>query len=69
MKIYNIWREGYSTTGDYSPAMLLGSAAGESFQAACNSFFEKDPYYNSEKLSLWGCKLYDNGTEARKTFG
>lgn len=51
-------------------------AIGRTFQEACDNFFKvnlygrslnSDCYYNSEKLTYWGCKLHDNEKDARNT--
>ena len=42
MKEYEIWMEGYSATGEHSPAHLIGKAIGETFEAACKNFEEPE---------------------------
>jgi hypothetical protein len=70
---FQIWSEGYSATGQSSGAINFGSESGKTFQEACDKFFAKDPrhrgYYNSESLTYWACKLYDNESDARRSFG
>lgn len=67
--IYNVWMEGYQITGNSSDAQLLGSTDAESFQEACDLLLVDENLYDSERLVVWGCRLYDNEIEARKSFG
>lgn len=66
---YDIWVEGYLTTGmDGIPARAQKAASGvhaESFKAACDKHFKGDKYYDSEKCRYWGCRLFDNKEDAR----
>ena len=70
---YEIWSEGYSCTGNSSGAIYLGTFEAESFKAACDllakSDKEFDRLYNPERMTFWGCRLFDNETDARKSFG
>lgn len=73
MKIYDIWSEGYSVTGNCSPANFFGSIQANSFQEACDKLFLSDDdhkrYYDPHELNYGGCKLFDNETDARHSFG
>lgn len=74
MKSYDIWSEGYSITGSYGSAQYICTIAGESFKEACDNaykhgIFENYGEYDSEHLSLWGCRLFDNEADARRSFG
>lgn len=73
MKTWEIWAEGYITNGDRSRAMLLTTVEAETFQEACDKHFAiMDPtnyYYDSKELRYWACRLFDNGTDARRSFG
>ena len=70
MKSYNIWSEGYRATGESSAAIRMGCGTGDTFKEACDKYFGKhDNYYDSKNLTYWGCRLFDNETEARTTFG
>jgi len=66
---YEIWSEGYATSGESDGAMLHGNGTGKTFRDACIGFFKGDEYFYLESMSYWGCKLYDNEQEARKEFG
>jgi hypothetical protein len=66
---YEIWSEGFATKSGKNKAHLMGKSFGGSFQEACDMFFKGSPLYNSAELTHWGCKLYDNETQARQKFG
>ena len=71
MKEYNVYIEGYSATGERGVAKLFGTAVAESFKDACGIVAE-DPeleYYDPERLTYWGCRLFDNLKDAQKGFG
>ena len=73
IKQYQIWTEGYAATGESSGAIYHGLSKGKTFKQAVENFIEENNWdkklYNSEKLTYWGCKFYDNESDARKTFG
>ena len=73
MRKFNIWEEGYACTGESGTAQFLGSVYAETFKEACDKFVAKHPeyreYYDPEKLAIWGCRLFDNESDARKCFG
>lgn len=75
---YDVWIEGHSCTGSSNTATFLGTYSGENFEEAalyaCTAFFNPyEPafyYVDSEGTSsYWGCRLFDNEVEARKSFG
>lgn len=66
---YNIWMEGFRMTGAKSQARFVGTFEAESFAEACQKAFGKDPYYNPKRNTYYGCCLYDNESDARKSFG
>jgi hypothetical protein len=72
-KEFYIWAEGYRATGQSSGAICLGTAKGVTFQDACKRKASEDArfnsYFNEEHLSYWGCRLFDNESDARRTFG
>ena len=68
-KTYDVWQEGYSADGNSAPASFRGSATADSFQAACDKVCKNDSYYNSKTRSVWGCRLFDNEGDARRSFG
>lgn len=69
---FAIWAEGYAVTGNQSGAMCFGNAEGDTFEHACKALFaeraDRD-YYDPHRNTYWGCKLFDNETDARKSFG
>lgn len=78
---YQIWSEGFLITGMEgvpAKAKLCGTGKGETFQEACDIFFnnrnhknyaENKKYYNSKYLTYWGCRLFEKESDARKSFG
>lgn len=73
-KEFEIWMEGYSCTGDRAGAKLLGVYSGETFKEAAIKFGDTewgddDMYWDSNRVSYWGCELYATEEEARKSFG
>ena len=73
LKQYDIWSEGFRTNGETSSAFFIGTSFGANFKEACNNFAIKNAnfkkYYSSNDLTYWGCKLFDNETDARVNFG
>ncbi len=78
MKKFEIWEEGYLATGmggTPSRAHKIGEVSAETFQQACNTLCSpawwqsKHGNYNPDRLTVWGCRLFDNETDARKSFG
>lgn len=57
--------------GMNSPAKaeFVAEVEADSFQEACDKYFEGNLLYNSQYLSLWGCGLYETEEEARRLFG
>lgn len=76
-KTYEIWMEGYAATGESGTARYVDSIKAESFKDACVKFSKTkegieeqwDEYFDSQDLSYWGCRLFDNEMDARKAFG
>lgn len=72
---YQIWSEGYAATGEYSNAQYHGTSEGDTFKEAVDNLLktwdqkEVGIYYNPDKLTYWGCRFFDNETDARKSFG
>lgn len=70
---YNVWLEGYQTTGNSSPAKHLGMFEGKTFREACKNAITELNYvkdsYNERENSYWGCRFFDNEMEAKKVFG
>jgi len=71
-KKYEIWSEGYRVTGGSSGARLHGTEIATSFKEACVKHMDNDEdrkYFDEDRVIYWGCRLYDNESDARKTFG
>jgi hypothetical protein len=69
---FEIWCEGFRATGESGTAQVLGTARGETFEEACVTFFREEPtrhLFDRRALTYWGCKLFDNETDARRRFG
>ena len=75
MKTWQVWSEGYMATGESSTATLHGTFDGETFKDAVIAFRDSltDEYskkcINIDKLTFWGCRFFDNESDARKSFG
>lgn len=71
--VYNIWSEGFSATGEAGVATFHGRSSGMGFLDACvvfansNPAFKKD--FDPELMTYWGCKLFNNEADARRSFG
>jgi len=75
MSNFNIWMQGYAATGSYAGAKLVAeNVEAGCFSDACIKFSKTDEAkllgnFDIEKLSFWGCRLFDNSTDALKAFG
>lgn len=73
IKEYEVWSEGYRATGEHGTATFHGIYKAESFKEAVKQFQDtkctNPEYINLDKLTYWGCKFFDNETDARKSFG
>jgi len=71
MKTWEIWSEGYSATGQSSGATLLGSFKTETFDEAVGKLeITPQPEQQPDKTwTFWGCRLFDNERDARRSFG
>jgi hypothetical protein len=74
MPTYEIWSEGYRTSGDEPGyAYHHWTMDGDTFADACVAYAAQDPefakYFHEARLTYWGCRLFATEAEARKTFG
>ena len=69
MKQYSIWAQGFAATGQSGQAFYHGIMEATSFKDACGEFFKNDPLYDPVRGTYWGCRLFDNETNARLAFG
>jgi len=69
---YQIWSEGFEITGNSGEASLQGEIEAHNFHDACvqllGAMLDKDRN-GHYRLSMWGCRLFDNEAEARRSFG
>ena len=70
---FAIWCEGYAATGESGTATLIGRAFGKTFKEAYENFAERDKgfknLFNPDRMTYWGCRLFTNQADARKSFG
>lgn len=70
---FEIWSEGFAATGESGPARFHGTSIGIDFKDSCIKFSLANPkfleYFDSSRMTYWGCELFDNEIEARKSFG
>lgn len=71
MRPFEVWMEGYRTTGDGQTARLLGECFASSFDEAVGMVTEgrDDVRYTGGAWVIYGCRLFDNETDARRSFG
>lgn len=74
MPKFEVWMEGYLATGmegvPTNPEML-GTVEANSFQEACDIIGKSKKWanlYNSERRSIWGCRLFQTHEEACELF-
>ena len=72
-KLYEIWMESDYDYGRRCPVRCLGSAEGHSFKDACKRFARKcagfGQYFDEQNMTYWGCRLFDNEFDAKKSRG
>lgn len=66
---FEVWSEGYAATGEHGAASLQGVVSASSFKEACDLLFKGNNLYDPKTMRLWGCKLFDNQSDAIKSFG
>lgn len=78
MKVYDVYIEGYCDNGGRTPAEYLGQHTGRTFadaaRQACVSRYGEEStkiYFDIRGgvPAFWGCRLYDNHTDAARLFG
>ena len=77
MSVYDLWMEGYAATGTSSDASFIGTFEANSFLEACDKWASTltdeqrrlyyEPYLG--RPAYWGCRIFDNEIEARRSFG
>lgn len=79
-KHYEVWTEGYNATGNSQTATFHGKILAENFEQACimqigemldEDDSQPDGYERDSegRMSVWGCRCFDNEADARKSFG
>lgn len=72
-KRFDIWSEGYVAMGDSGKAYKLARAYGATFEEACKNYAEKHSdfakTFDAKRMTYWGCRLFDNEADARRSFG
>ena len=70
---YEVWMEGFAATSEHGKASFVGTARAQTFRDACEQALRKGKYsmscYNAERNTYWGCSMFDNEADARKSFG
>ncbi len=66
---FDVWEEGYVITGNSANASFNCTVEGDSFKEACMERYREDETYDPERNTRWGCRLFDNEVDARKSFG
>ena len=85
LKTFDLWLEGYGATGQSGPARLVCQVQGESFNSAVRyyvrtlsaddpskSYWQYDLHGRGHHVggwAFWGCRAFDNETDARQSFG
>jgi len=78
-KIWHVWSEGYSATGEHGTAHFIGKKWAKSFDRACELLhIEKGGRLqlgdfthetDTDPPRYWGCRLFDNERQAREAYG
>ena len=81
---FEVWVEGYRANGDRGLAWFAGAAEAESLREACVKLAAQDAkfgggaeyggapnyrFFDPERMTWWGCVIFDNETDARAAFG
>jgi hypothetical protein len=67
--LFQVWQEGFRATGESSPAIFHGEVEASTFRDACIAIFKGNSTFEESTLTYWGCRLFDNETKARSSFG
>jgi hypothetical protein len=73
MPLFEIWMEGYAATGESAEAKKIAMVEAPTFREACTIAMSRPPWndgnYRPASNKYWGCGLFDNEADARKSFG
>lgn len=68
MNKYEIWVEGFLINGGSGRACFYGIHEGKNFKEACIRCFKDHTTFDKDRLTLWGCRIFDNEADARRNF-
>lgn len=72
-KDWHVYIEGHKAGIEYSTARLMGTANARTFKEACEKLSKvceyNMNYWDFERLTFFGCRLFDNLHDAQKSFG
>ncbi len=74
-KLWDVWIEGFVVNGSREPAKYLGQTEALSFRDAAEhvlqrcGFIINPPIFDRQRLTYYGCRLFDNEADARASFG
>ena len=73
---YEVWMEGYCATGQSATHEFIGKEEANNFKKACKIAMRKwaskedyETYYDEDNMTFWGCRLFDNESDAARGFG
>ncbi|CAB4192155.1 hypothetical protein UFOVP1244_4 [uncultured Caudovirales phage] len=66
---FEVWCSGWESSDGRGAARFLGKFNAESFADACEMAIIDRSLFDRERLTYWGCGLFDNETDARRSFG
>ena len=69
LPMHEVWREGYRITGESECAFKLGEAQAATFEEACDIVCSGKADYDANRLTVWGCRLFNNEADARRFAG
>jgi len=73
MKAISVWMEGYWATGCRASTLFCGTFKANNLREACQKWVDqeegREEYYDAKNNTYWGCRFFDNETEARKIYG
>lgn len=73
--IFKLWSEGYAITGGHGSATYEGEVEAENLYEAKLTLLRQRygpkplPQHLLDNPTVWGCRLFDNEEDARKSFG
>ncbi len=71
----SLWMEGYAATGESGTAQCIGTYKAKDLDDAVKQYMAAHPdsvdwdRFGRGKHAIWACEIFDNETQARKSFG